>query len=58
MPQRIADLEAEQKTLQDELADGKVYSQDAARATTLHAREGEIEEQLMAALERWSALST
>jgi ATP-binding cassette subfamily F protein uup len=44
--------------LQDELADGKVYSQDAARAATLHAREGEIEEQLMAALERWSALST
>ena len=58
LPQRIADLEAEQKTLQDELADGKVYSQDAARAATLHAREGEIEEQLMAALERWSALST
>ena len=58
LPQRIADLETEQKTLQDELADGKVYSQDAARAATLHAREGEIEEQLMAALERWSALST
>jgi len=57
LPQLIADLEAEQKTLQDELADGKVYSQDAARAATLHAREGEIEAQLMAALERWSALS-
>ena len=58
LPLRIADLEAEQKTLQDELADGKVYSQDAARAAVLHAREGEIEEQLMAALERWSALSS
>ncbi|MBP3981277.1 ATP-binding cassette domain-containing protein [Acidovorax sp. JG5] len=57
LPQQISDLEAEQKTLQDTLADGTLYSQDAARAAALHAREGEIEEQLMAALERWSALS-
>ena len=58
LPQQIADLEAEQKALQDALADGQLYSQDAARAAALHAREGEIEEQLMAALERWSALSS
>ncbi|MFZ3124353.1 MAG: ATP-binding cassette domain-containing protein [Acidovorax sp.] len=58
LPQQIADLEAEQKALQDELADGQLYSQDAARAAALHAREGAIEEQLMAALERWSALSS
>jgi ATP-binding cassette subfamily F protein uup len=58
LPQQIADLEAEQKALQDELADGQLYSQDAVRAAALHAREGEIEEQLMAALERWSALSS
>jgi ATP-binding cassette subfamily F protein uup len=58
LPQQISDLEAEQKTLQDTLADGTLYSQDAARAAALHAREGEIEEQLMAALERWSALSS
>ena len=58
LPQRIADLESEQKALQAELADGRLYSQDAAKAAELHAREGEIEEQLMAALERWSALSS
>jgi ATP-binding cassette subfamily F protein uup len=58
LPQQIADLEAEQKALQDELADGQLYSQDAVRAAALHAREGAIEEQLMAALERWSALSS
>ena len=57
LPQQISDLEAEQKSLQNALADGTLYSQDAARAAALHAREGEIEEQLMAALERWSALS-
>jgi ATP-binding cassette subfamily F protein uup len=58
LPQQISDLEAEQKNLQDTLADGTLYSQDAARAAALHAREGEIEEQLMAALERWSVLSS
>ncbi|ART53748.1 ABC transporter ATP-binding protein [Acidovorax carolinensis] len=57
LPQQISDLEAEQKSLQNALADGTLYSQDAARAAALHARESEIEEQLMAALERWSALS-
>ncbi|ART56629.1 ABC transporter ATP-binding protein [Acidovorax carolinensis] len=57
LPQKISDLEAEQKSLQNALADGTLYSQDAARAAALHARESEIEEQLMAALERWSALS-
>ena len=58
LPQQISELEAEQKVLQNELADGNLYSQDAAKAAALHAREGEIEEQLMAALERWSTLSS
>ena len=58
LPQQIEALEAEQKRIQDELADGTLYSSDAARAVALHAREGEIEEALMAALERWTALSS
>ncbi len=57
LPERIAELETEQKALQQELSDGQLYSQDPARAATLHVREGEIEEELMTALERWSALS-
>ena len=57
LPERISALEAEQKTVQEALADGSLYSTDAARAAALHAREGEIEEALMEALERWSALA-
>lgn len=57
LPQQIAALEAEQKQIQEALADGTLYASDAGRATALHAREGAIEEELMAALERWSTLS-
>ena len=58
LPELIEALEAEQRDIQEALADGTLYSSDGARATTLHAREGEIEEALMEALERWSQLST
>jgi len=57
LPQQIADLEDEQKQIQETLADGSLYAQDPARAAALHTRNGEIEEKLMAALERWEALS-
>lgn len=57
LPALIDALEAEQKTIRDELADGTIYARDGGRAAALHARDGEIEEQLMQALERWSELS-
>ncbi len=57
LPELIEALEAEQRDIQEALADGTLYSSDGARATALHAREGEIEEALMEALERWSKLS-
>ncbi len=57
LPELIAALEAEQKSIHDALADGSLYSSDAAKATALHAREGEIETALMDALERWEVLS-
>ena len=57
LPDLIAALESEQKAIQTELADGSIYSKDAARATALHARDGEIETALLHALERWSVLS-
>lgn len=57
LPEQIAALEAEQKIIQETLADGSLYAKDPARAATLHARDGEIEDLLMTALERWSALS-
>ncbi|WP_353236541.1 ribosomal protection-like ABC-F family protein [Diaphorobacter ruginosibacter] len=57
LPAHIDALEAEQKSIRDELADSTIYARDGARAAALHARDGEIEEQLMQALERWSELS-
>jgi len=56
LPSQIAALEAEQQTIQAELADGSLYVKDGAKAASLHAREGEIEKQLMLSLERWTAL--
>jgi ATP-binding cassette subfamily F protein uup len=58
LPGRIEALEKEQQALRDELADGTIYTRDAQRATALHAREAAIDEELMAALERWEALSS
>ena len=57
LPAQIDALEAEQTAIRDELADGSLYARDGTRAVALHARDGEIEELLMQALERWSELS-
>ncbi|BFO57627.1 ATP-binding cassette domain-containing protein [Acidovorax sacchari] len=57
LPERIAALEAEQNAIRAELADGSLYVRDGAQAAALHTREGEIEDELMAALERWTELS-
>ncbi len=57
LPERIAALEAEQKSIQEALADGTLYASDNARAVQLHQRDAEIDEQLMQALERWTELS-
>ena len=57
LPDHIAALEAEQQHVRDELADGTLYQRDPSRAAKLHERDGEIEDLLMQALERWEALS-
>ncbi|MCE1194373.1 MAG: ATP-binding cassette domain-containing protein [Acidovorax sp.] len=57
LPAQIAALEAEQQTLQDALSDGSLYGTDPARAATMAARVSAIEDELMVALERWTALS-
>jgi ATP-binding cassette subfamily F protein uup len=56
LPARIEALEQEQKSVQQELADGAVYRSDPARAAQLAARVEQLEEELMTALERWEAL--
>jgi ATP-binding cassette subfamily F protein uup len=57
LPGLIDALEAEQRSIDAALSDGSLYGTDPARAAALAARHGEIEEALMAALERWEALS-
>lgn len=57
LPERIAALEAEQQQIQQALADGTLFATDNARAVTLHQRDAQIDEELMQALERWTALS-
>ena len=58
LPGRIEALEQEQAALTAELADGSLYSRDGARAAQLAARSAQIEDELMAALERWEALGS
>lgn len=57
LPATIASLEAEQKQIQDALADGTLFATDNAKAVAMHQRDAEIDEALMEALERWTSLS-
>lgn len=58
LPTLIDALEAEQASLRTQLDDPQIYAQDNAKALALHARDAEIEEALMQALERWESLSS
>ena len=57
LPERIEALEAEQKAIDAELADGGLFACDPKRAADMTTRHARIEDELMAALERWEALS-
>lgn len=57
LPAQIEALEAEQKSIQSALADGSLYATEPEKAAAMHAREGQIEEDLMHALDRWATLS-
>ena len=56
-PARLEALEAEQRDIDAQLADGSLYAREPQRASALHARHAQIEEELMAGLERWEALA-
>jgi ATP-binding cassette subfamily F protein uup len=58
LPGLIDSLEQEQKALHEELADGGLYSSDPVRAVALTERSAAIDDELMAALERWEALGS
>jgi ATP-binding cassette subfamily F protein uup len=58
LPGLIDQLETEQRTIADLLADGSLFSTDRARATALSERSAAIEDELMKALERWEELGS
>lgn len=58
LPELIAALEAEQKTLEDKLADGAWFVNEPDQASQAATRLAEIEEQLLEKLERWTALES
>ena len=58
LPSLIETLEQEQKAVHEELADGGLYSSDPERAALLTERSAAIDDELMAALERWESLGS
>jgi ABC transport system ATP-binding/permease protein len=56
LPAHIEALEAEQKSIVELMGDPALYARDPQRATALHERSTQIEDELMRALERWEAL--
>ena len=57
LPKKIEALEAEQSQVRANLADGSIYSSDPALALQLTQRDAELDELLLAAMERWESLS-
>jgi threonine/homoserine/homoserine lactone efflux protein len=53
----IESLEKEQQDIRSALADSSLFAKDPAKAAALFARVAQIDEALLAALERWEALS-
>jgi ATP-binding cassette subfamily F protein uup len=57
LPERISALETEQQAIATQLVDGRLYATDNARALGLAARSAKLEDELLAALERWETLA-
>ena len=56
LPKRIETLEAEQKELAAFLAQPESYTKEADRAMKAQTRHARIDDELLAAMERWEAL--
>lgn len=57
LPDRIAQLEQEQQSIDQRLADGSLYVTAPLEAAQLAQRHADIEDELMQTLERWEKLS-
>jgi len=58
LPARIAALEAEQKQIAEALADAGIYVNEPQRVAMLQARHEVIDNELLAAMERWETLAS
>jgi ATP-binding cassette subfamily F protein uup len=58
LPALIAKLEAEQTDITTQLNDADLYKNGPDRASQLHSRYAELDEQLLNALERWEAIES
>lgn len=58
LPDRIAALEAEQQTLSDRLADAALYLEPNEEVVKVNTRFAEVEEALLACLERWEEIES
>ncbi len=56
LPARIAELEAEQKTISERLADPELYKQQPDEVQRLNQRFAEIDTLLLESLEKWEAI--
>lgn len=56
LPSLIEQLETEQAQLNQQLADGSLYTSDPSGASAKAARVAQIDDELLAALERWEML--
>lgn len=56
LPDQISALETEQEDINALLADGQIFTKDAARGVALTERLGQIDDALLACLERWEVL--
>ena len=56
LPERIAALELEQKTINQRLEDPLIYQTDPTEVQRISARLGQIDDELLELLERWEAL--
>jgi len=58
LPALIDTLEAEQRAITARLASAELYTREPQAVATLQARYAQIEDELLAALERWEALGS
>ncbi|MFS0754819.1 ATP-binding cassette domain-containing protein [Noviherbaspirillum sp. 1P10PC] len=56
LPAQIAALEAEQKSITEKLADPNLYREQPTEVKKLNERYAQLDEQLMASLEKWEAI--